>query len=352
MTNPVPGPGDPPGSREASNELEQAPGGPPLPAESSGTRSFGLFRFTFDGRTAPGLFVVGWLAAVIGSLGAFVGLLAGSSTAGAVLFVVGLAVLLPGLLLLGGSQALERRASGLAYAGPSPVLVFAATIVGLYLVVVAVVTPLHLAGARLEGPVLSLLGVILQAVAVIGLIRILVVGPGALSWSEMGLRGSLPAVVRELAAGAVLGLPVVVVTAAVVWALVSVVGSIPESPLPPTGTGAGLAINLLAGAVIAPIYEELLFRGFATTAWARVVPARTAIIRTAVLFALAHVLTQGGGSFQEAAGLAIVGAGSRLPVALALGWLFLRRRSLWAAIGLHAAFNGFLLVIAEASLRG
>jgi membrane protease YdiL (CAAX protease family) len=38
---------------------------------------------------------------------------------------------------------------------------------------------------------------------------------------------------------------------------------------------------------------------------------------------------------------------TRVPVALALGWLFTARRSIWASVGLHAAFNGILLVLAE-----
>lgn len=311
----------------------------------------GLFRFTIEGRRAPGLFVAGWLATCIGGIVAFVGLLAGQTAAGAVLFVAGLAVLLLGLLFLGGAQALERRAASLAYAGPSPILVFAASVVGLYLAVVVVATPLRLLGVSIEGPSLVLLGVVIQAVVVIAILRALVVGPGALSWGEMGLRVSLPAAVRDLAWGALLATPVIVVTAVVVAGLVTVVGSTPVSPLPPTGSSLGLAINLLAGALIAPVYEELLFRGFATTAWVRVVSPAAAIVRTSVLFALAHVLTQGGASFADAFGIAVVAAAARLPVALALGWVFLRRRSLWAAIGLHAAFNAILLVIAEATLR-
>jgi membrane protease YdiL (CAAX protease family) len=310
-----------------------------------------LFRFTIEGRRAPGLFVAGWLATCIGGIVAFVGLLAGQTAAGAVLFVAGLAVLLLGLLFLGGAQALERRAASLAYAGPSPILVFAASVVGLYLAVVVVATPLRLLGVSIEGPSLVLLGVVIQAVVVIAILRALVVGPGALSWGEMGLRVSLPAAVRDLAWGALLATPVIVVTAVVVAGLVTVVGSTPVSPLPPTGSSLGLAINLLAGALIAPVYEELLFRGFATTAWVRVVSPAAAIVRTSVLFALAHVLTQGGASFADAFGIAVVAAAARLPVALALGWVFLRRRSLWAAIGLHVAFNAILLVIAEATLR-
>jgi membrane protease YdiL (CAAX protease family) len=307
----------------------------------------GLFRFTIEGRRAPGLFVAGWLSTVVGVILAFVGLLAGPSIAGAILFVVGLAILFGGLLLLGGSQVVERGAAGLAYAGPSPILVFGATIVGLYLAVVVVATPLRAFGVGLDGPALALLGVVIQAAVVVLVLRLLVVGPGAMSWTEMGLRASLPSVVRDLAWGAVFALPVIVVTAIAVNALVTVLGSAPESPLPPAGTSVGLAINLVAGAVVAPLYEELLFRGFATTAWARVVAPATAILRTSVLFALAHVLTQGGEDFSQALAVAAVGAAGRLPVALALGWIFLRRRSLWASVGLHAAFNGILLVIAE-----
>ena len=41
-----------------------------------------------------------------------------------------------------------------------------------------------------------------------------------------------------------------------------------------------------------------------------------------------------------------------LPVAIALGWLFLRRGSIWVPIGLHATFNAILLVLGEAALRG
>ena len=342
-------------------ETPTGPDEPGLPAEPVVTRDpasaresappRGLFRFTIEGRRAPGLFVVGWLSTVVGAIVAFVGLLAGQSVPGALLFVVGLAILFGGLLLLGGSQVVERGAAGLAYAGPSPILVFGATIVGLYLAVVIVATPLRVFAFSLEGPSLALLGVVIQAAVVILVLRLLVVGPGALSWTEMGLRASVPGAVRDVAWGAVFALPVIVITAIAVNVLVTMLGNAPESPLPPAGTSVGLAINLIAGAVVAPLYEELLFRGFATTAWARVVAPATAIIRTSVLFALAHVLTQGGADFGQALGIAVVGAAGRLPVALVLGWVFLRRRSLWAAVGLHATFNAILIVMAESAFE-
>ena len=69
------------------------------------------------------------------------------------------------------------------------------------------------------------------------------------------------------------------------------------------------------------------------------------------IFAFAHVLTTTGSSTGDAFGLAIVGFGTRIPIALALGWVFLRRRTVWASFGLHAAFNAILLVLAEVASR-
>jgi membrane protease YdiL (CAAX protease family) len=37
----------------------------------------------------------------------------------------------------------------------------------------------------------------------------------------------------------------------------------------------------------------------------------------------------------------------RIPIALTLGWIFVRTGSLWASIGLHATFNGILITLAE-----
>jgi membrane protease YdiL (CAAX protease family) len=69
-----------------------------------------------------------------------------------------------------------------------------------------------------------------------------------------------------------------------------------------------------------------------------------------VLFVVAHVLFVGGDSFGEAVSLAFVGGVVRVPVAFALGWLYVRTGSLWAPIGLHAAFNGILIVVGEAAV--
>lgn len=315
-------------------------------------RALGLFQFTIEGRQAPGLFVAGWIAALVGGSAAFVGLLSGANLAGALLFVAGLAVILPALILLGGSQAVERRHAGLPYAGPSPIIVFAAVVAGWYLAAVVVGTPLKLAGADLAGPVVALLGVTIQGIVVVGILRLMVVGSEALAWHEMGLRRPDLAALRDLAWGAVFAAPVILVTGIAIQVLVQLVHQEPAAPLPPTGTTSGLVLNLVSGALIAPFYEELFFRGFTLTAWRRMSGAGAAIFRSALLFALIHVIDQSGDTFAAALGVAFVAAAARFPVALVLGWVFDRRGSLWASIGLHATFNAILLIVAERSLAG
>ena len=330
-----------------------APDGPSGPAlVPAPAPALGLFRFTIDGRQAPGLFGAGWIATLVGGSGTVVGILSGPNLAGALLFLGGLAVVLAGLVLLGGSQAVERRHAGRAYAGPSPILTFLAVLAGSYLLAVLVAKPLELVNARFPDPVVALIAVCIQGVAVVGVLRVMVVGSEALTWREMGVRRPDLAAARDLAWGAVFAVPAILVTGVAVLGLVGILGQEPASPLPPTGSAGGLALNLLSGAVIAPIYEELYFRGFTLTAWRRTNAASQAIVRSAILFALIHAIDQSGETFGAAVGVAIVAAAGRFPVALALGWIFERRGSLWASIGLHATFNAILLIIAERSLAG
>jgi membrane protease YdiL (CAAX protease family) len=306
--------------------------------------------FTIEGRAAPGLFVVGWLATILGLGIAIVGWLAGGGTGGLIVLGVGLASLSVGLLAAAGSQAIERRArGGHAYAGPSPILLFAASIPVTYLVLLVVGAPLAALGADPARPVVELLLVGIQAVVYIALVALLVVGVGALTWREMGFGRSARGALEDLAWGAVFAGPVIGITIVVSALLVGILQVAPEGPLPPTGEPSGLVLHLIAGAILAPLGEEVVFRGVATTAWARSFGARAGIVRSALFFAVVHVLLVGGASLGEAAALAVVGFAARLPVALALGWVFLRRRSIYASIGLHAAFNAVLIVLSEAA---
>jgi membrane protease YdiL (CAAX protease family) len=312
----------------------------------------GAGTFTIEGRQAPALFVIGWLAVLLGAGTIGVALLSGGGGAAPVLLIVGLVLLSVGLIAAAGSQALERRARGTrAYVGPSPLLVFAASIPISFLAVIALGIPMTAAGIAVDGPAGILASVIVQTLIYVGLIRLLVVDAGALSWRGMGIRRPDGRALRELATGALWAGPVIVLTMLVAGILVAVFRVTPVSPLPSTGEATGFVINLLVGAILAPIGEEIMFRGFATTAWAADLGPRRAVIRGAVFFALAHVLTISGGTAGEAIALAVIAFATRLPVALALGWLFLQRGSIWVPIGLHAAFNAVLLTLTEIALR-
>ncbi len=325
--------------------------GDEAPQRSSGARP-GAGTFTIEGRQAPALFVVGWLATLIGGGTIAVALLSGGGSAASILLIVGMLALGVGLIAGAGSQAVERRArGGRAYTGPSPLLVFAASVPLSVVAIVGVGIPLALIGIAVDGPAGRLASVAVQALIYIGLIRLLVVDAGALSWRAMGIRRPDGRALREVAEGAIWAVPVIFITIPVAALLSALFPVTPVSPLPPAGETTGFLINLLAGAIVAPIGEEILFRGFATTAWAADLGPRRALVRGALFFAIAHVLTISGGSFGEALALAVIGFASRVPVALALGWLFLRSGSIWVPIGLHAAFNAILLTLGEVAAR-
>lgn len=89
---------------------------------------------------------------------------------------------------------------------------------------------------------------------------------------------------------------------------------------------------VVAVVIVAPIAEEVFFRGVAFNAWLRERGRRFAYIGSAALFAAIHV--------------SLV---SLLPIfllGLALGWVYRRTRSLVAPIAMHATFNAISIAIA------
>lgn len=336
---------------EAPSPLAPDPS-PDGPAPSEPARlDLGLTTFTIEGRQAPALFVVGWLATLVG-----VGLTATvafgvSGLAGSVLSLASLFALSLGLVMLAGSQTIERRAAGAAYAGPSPLLVLIAVVAVTRLAGFLVGVLLLPFADRIPVELGDLLAVALQALVFLGVLRVVIVGPGVLRWTQMGWTADRAVAIRGLSGGAVFAGPLILATSLIVAVAVNLAGAAPPSPLPPTGTLSGLVLHLVAGALIAPIAEEMLFRGFALTVWRQLVGVRGAILRSSIVFVLAHVLFVSGDTFVETARVALVAGMVRIPVAFALGWLFVRTGSIWGPIGLHAAFNGILIVLAEAAAR-
>jgi membrane protease YdiL (CAAX protease family) len=310
----------------------------------------GLSTFTIEGRAAPGLFVVGWLASLAGVGLCLIGVLASNAV---FFYLFGPAALTLGLVAGAGNQAIERRARGFAYAGPSPYLVLGAIVAAIYAVGAAVAFGLDAVTdpGLVPAPAINLVAILIQAAVYFGILGLTVVGTNALSWRQMGWVRLDQGQLRNLLFGAATAIPVIGVTAIVSNILIAIFHAVPESPLPPTGTTSGLLLQLLAGAVVVPIAEEAVFRGFAIAAWERTVGATGAIVRTSLVFALAHVIEARGGSIEEVAALMVIGFVTRLPVAFMLGWLFVRTRSIWTSIGLHVAFNATLLLLAEYYLR-
>lgn len=341
MTEPhQPGSGAP---DDAPAPLNSAPVPDPLPLDADGQPRLALFGLA--GRAVPAVYLVGWIASVMGAGMIAVSVMGAASPFARWVFVGGLALLAIGLPAAAGSQAVERgRRPSLRFRGPSPVLAFAAVVVLTLLALLVVVAPLTLLGLDPSSPLGTTISLVVTAAVFLLVVRLLVVGTGALTWREIGFSRSGSGIAADLATGALLALPVLVVTV-LLTALLAGLLAPPTSALPSATTPVALLLNLVSAAVLAPLGEEVFFRGYTTTAWSRVYGARSAILRGAVFFALAHVATLFSSSFGTGAPAALAQFLGLLPAGIALGWVFLARRSIWASMGLHATFNALQLLL-------
>jgi membrane protease YdiL (CAAX protease family) len=90
-------------------------------------------------------------------------------------------------------------------------------------------------------------------------------------------------------------------------------------------------VALVTVCLIAPVVEEMLFRGIILRAFLVQYSRSQAIVGSAILFGVAHL-----NIFQFVAAV-LVGSIS--------GWLYERTRSLWPSIILHMAFNGVSMLL-------
>jgi membrane protease YdiL (CAAX protease family) len=331
----------PAGAPDQDTALDAAP--PLLDADGQPV----LTLFGLGGRAVPALYLVGWIGSVMGGALLIVSLMGAGNAGARWMMLIGLVVAGVGLFAAVGSQSVERgRRPSLPYRGPSPVLTFLLAVVLTLLALVIVVAPLSALGVNPASPVGTLLSVTLTALVYAAVVRLLVVGPGAFTWGDLGLARLDTRALRDLAAGAALAIPVLVVTVGLQVVLARLIVPVPAI-LPAADGAGGLLLDLVAAVLIAPVGDELFFRGFVTTAWARTLGTNPAIIRGAVFFAFAHILTLLATEFGSGAATALAQFIALLPAGLALGWVFLSRRSLYAAIGLHAAVNLGLVLLAN-----
>jgi membrane protease YdiL (CAAX protease family) len=303
------------------------------------------------GREAPALYVIGLLFSVVGVSA----LVAGIAGAGVGLAIFALVVIGVGGIALSGASALQRRVDTpvAGWRGPGPLAIFWTTIpwaLLAQLLVAALLTAVG-AAATLSTPLGTLALAAASNLATILIIGLVVIGSGAVRWRDLLVAtpaaspSTLPTpdrrggLVGDLFWGAALALPILSAAGLFAALVMSATGVQAPVVLPPSVNPVDLAANALTAGLIAPIGEELLYRGVIAQAWARQSSARRAILFSAIVFAFAHTLTVGGTSVGDAASVAAVALLVRLPLGIALGWLWIRRRSLVATIALHATYN-------------
>lgn len=251
-----------------------------------------------------------------------------------------LLVALGGLLLLAGLVTNAVRAvivrGQLAperYRGPAiVVLLFLAMIIGTIVALGSGETVL----ALLDGGDLSISGtLILLTSTQIGLLAVigaLVVAPRALA----GLRLTPPSgAARSILIGLALAVPAWVAAttlAAVAAVALEAIGFTQEAGVADTVLARGdPTVVLVAFIVVAPVAEELFFRGVAYNAWLRERGPRFALYGSAALFAVIHTSL-----------FALVPI---FALGVALGLLYRRTGSLVAAMAMHAGFNAISVAI-------
>lgn len=169
---------------------------------------------------------------------------------------------------------------------------------------------------------------------------------GVVAFTGIGYRTLFHA--GRASAGAVLGLtllPVLALVPGLVVLETTLVGWV-ESLVPMsaweieafTAMAADTPGAILMACVLAPVLEEMLFRGVILRAFLERYPRGIAIVHSAGIFGLAHM-----NLYQFVAALTL---------GLITGWLYERTRSLWPCIALHAGYNSSLTWLALQSSPG
>jgi membrane protease YdiL (CAAX protease family) len=341
------------------------------------------------GRASPRLYLLGLILGVPG-LGALVVLWIGArvglsfrGTPIPALLLVEIVSIVAAVGLSGAAlaEARQRRTDGWKdYAGPAPLLAGGALLALMACLSLPLEWGLATAGLHPGAAGSTLLQILLYLVIYVGVVHVLAVKTGALTWRDI-LRpqrlapsqdewtsapktpesvdawgrpvrrwrsrvvgGSVGDILWALA----LLLPLLFVSA-LLSALLSVAlglhGSDITSPVMTTVTDLDRWITILTVAILVPIGEEIFYRGFATNAWGRSLSHSSTILRAALFFAAVHIInvtsTDAGLSMRAA----VFNMAVRVPVAIALTWIYMRRRSLVASATLHGSYNGLIVIV-------
>ena len=294
-------------------------------------------------RPAAGLYVAAWALGGIGLAALFVGLAAEPPLRG-ILVMGALVALLAGLAAAAGYQVIARRTRPAErYRGPAPLLLFVfqfALVNAVSLIILALGVPLA------ESPAGFFAAAVVLLAGYVIVVWLFVVRTGALGWREIVRAQPLDAgrAAFDVAIGGATMFGVALVTGIIGGLLAQLLGTTTPEVVPAPRTSIDILMIALGAGVLVPIGEELFFRGYTLTAWARDLGPRSALIRATIFFALVHIVTLSADNFANGVKQAILVLVLIGPVGFALGWLYLRR-GLIASIAGHAAFNLFAVVI-------
>lgn len=276
----------------------------------------------------PALIVVGLALAFIGAGGAAIrgldpALLLG---AGGLIFLTGLVYTAVRQLRVRSHLPPER------YRGPSPFVLLALAVSLALLITIPFTADLD---AFLRGEELSAVGQVVvlvsTQVAMLLVAWLFVLRPRALAALPSFLgRAPLRALLTGMAWGLLAWLPATLL-GAIVAGLLELVGvEVGPQAAEEAVNRLNPAIVVLAIVVVAPIAEELFFRGVIFNAWLRELGWWPAAIGSAILFAISH--------------LSLAQALPLLALGIAFAWAYRRTGSLLTAIGMHATFNAVSVV--------
>lgn len=155
-------------------------------------------------------------------------------------------------------------------------------------------------------------------------------------------KGSKTPIIQDLGVGALtwaLSFPIVVIVGQFFDLLIYLIFGIENYEQVPVryfkeslGSTPQVLMALSTILILAPVIEEFLFRGCLQNYFKKVLGTRSAILLTAFCFALFHFsFSQGVGNISLIASLFVL--------ACFLGFIYEKRQSLYASIGLHMTFN-------------
>jgi membrane protease YdiL (CAAX protease family) len=294
--------------------------------------------FSLENRPAAGLYLFGWLLTGLG-LGLLFVAVQTRPPVGGLLLMGALLTLFLGLSAAAGYQIVARRSRPEAmFHGASPLL-----LLGLQLVISIAFGTAWLA-LGLPDPATSALGFLIISITLLAgyflVVWLFGVRSGAMTWQDLGVPASRSASrwLSDIGFGAGVMLIVWPLATGAAAILATLLDSSTPDIVPPVATPLELALTALSAGILVPIGEELLFRGYSLTAWLRDLGPRSALIRSTLFFAFAHILSVTATSFDAGVRQALLTVVVITPVGAALGWIFLRR-GLIASIAGHATFN-------------